>query len=197
MCQGDCFSPPAFLLVVEILGLKIRQNNNITGINLGHTHKKQAQFADDLWAALKADQENLNEFFQTVDCFSGFTGLRPNYDKTQIMRIGSLKDSQAVLFTQKTVSWSRRVKILGLWFTADKKEMCKLNYDTLSGKIDAILNAWHSRGLTPLGKITVINTLVVSQMVYYFMNMYNPVEQFFMEVDKKLKHSCGVKERTV
>ena len=42
--QGDCFSPPAFLLVVEILGFKISQNNNITGINLGHTHKKQAQF---------------------------------------------------------------------------------------------------------------------------------------------------------
>ena len=57
--QGDCYSPPAFLLVIEILGLKIRQNQNIEGIQLAHITKKQVQFAYDLWASLKAKQNCL------------------------------------------------------------------------------------------------------------------------------------------
>ena len=37
--QGDCYSPLVFLLIVEILGLKVRQNERIQGISIGHTQK--------------------------------------------------------------------------------------------------------------------------------------------------------------
>ena len=38
-----------------------------------------------------------------------------------------------------------------------------------------------------LGKITVINTLVVSQLVYYFMNTYSPTEQFYNDYENRIK----------
>ena len=134
-----------------------------------------------------AEQSNLDEFFNTVELFSQNTGLKLNYDKTQILRMGSLKNSQAELIMQKVVSWSRRVKILGMWFTTDKDEMNSLNYEKLKEKISKILNNWQARGLTILGKITVINTLVVPQFVYYFINTYNPPETFFEYVDQVVK----------
>ena len=93
--QGDCFPPPAFLLVMEVLGQILGQNNKIKGIKIDCTEKQHAQFADDLWTSLMADQEMVDEFFKDIDQFSELTSLKINYDKTQIMRIGSLKDSNA------------------------------------------------------------------------------------------------------
>ena len=50
--QGCCFSPGIFNLVVELLGLGIRQNKNIQGIKLNNEEIKAGQFADDLWTTL-------------------------------------------------------------------------------------------------------------------------------------------------
>ena len=46
--QGDPASPYIFLLCVEIMGLMIRENRNITGIYLFDTEYKLIQYADDL-----------------------------------------------------------------------------------------------------------------------------------------------------
>ena len=129
-----------------------------------------------------------NEFFATVEMFCSFTGLCINYDKTQIMRLGSLKDSQAELFTQKLVLWSRRIKILAITFVASKREMIQINCEHVLLKIDNILNNWQTRGITLLGKILVINTLIVPQLLYYFMNMYSPTTEFYKVYDKHIKN---------
>ena len=45
--QGDPLSPYLFLLVVEILASKVRQNPDIKGIKIGNTSILQTIFADD------------------------------------------------------------------------------------------------------------------------------------------------------
>ena len=192
--QGCCYSPPAFLLVVEILGLKIRANENILGVNCGHYIKKQAQFADDLWAILMAKQQSVDAFFNIIEGFAKCTGLRINYDKTQIMRLGSLKNSDAKLVTQETISWSRRVKILGIYFTPSKKEMIELNYNRLCEKIEQIVTAWSNRDLSLMGKILVVNSLIASQYTYYFMNTYSPTPEIIAKIKRLIKkYLWGVK----
>ena len=181
--QGCCYSPPAFILIIETLGLKIRQDEKIEGIKLGHIHKKHVQFADDLWAIIQAKQVVLDEFFTILENYSDFAGLKINYNKTQILRIGSLRNSDSKLITQGTISWSRRVKILGLSVSPNREEMCSSNYDLLIKKIQKIINSWKARGLSLLGKVQVINTLVSSQFIYYFTNTYAPTA----EIMKKLK----------
>ena len=185
--QGCCFSPPAFLLVVEILSAKIIENENIVGIQVGHINKKHAQFADDLWASLRATQGSLDNFLETVEAFCKYTGLKVNYDKTQILRIGSLKGSQAQLYTQHAIAWSRRIKILGINFAADKNEMIIMNYDAVIEKITKITNNWHNRSLTLLGKILIVNTLIISQLVYLFANTYSPYEIYLDRINKLIK----------
>ena len=44
--QGDPLSPYLFLLVVEILASKVRQNPDIKGIKIGNTSILQTIFAD-------------------------------------------------------------------------------------------------------------------------------------------------------
>ena len=43
--QGCPYSPPAFLLIAEILGQKIKQNDKIQGITIGNSTKKSTQYA--------------------------------------------------------------------------------------------------------------------------------------------------------
>ena len=180
--QGCCYSPPAFLLVVETLGLKIRQTESIEGITIGETTKKHSQFADDLWASIKANQQSVDSLFEVLNCFSQFVGLTINYNKTQILRIGSLKNSDIMFITQGTVSWSRRIKVLGIYFSCDKVVNNEWNYEKCFNKIKNIIDSWKYCGLTVMGKVLVINTLVASQLVYLFSHTYTPPEGFFRKL---------------
>ena len=185
--QGDCFSPPAFLIVIEILGLLIRQNTKIIGIQVGHKNKKHAQFADDLWVCVRARQSCMDALFKLLSDFAENTGLNINYNKTQVLRIGSLKNTNATLYTQGTISWSRRIKILGMWITPNKEEMIQLNYQKLVDKTNNIIQSWKYRDLTLIGKILVLNTLVASQFVYQFANMYTPTNDILKKLDQMVK----------
>ena len=59
LCQGD---PISFLhiIMIEILGLKLRADTQIERIGSGPNPKLHAQFADDIWAAIKYHEDSLN-----------------------------------------------------------------------------------------------------------------------------------------
>ena len=123
--------------------------------------------------------------------------LRINYDKTQILHLGSLKNTDAKLITQGTISWSCRVKMLGIRFSADTQEMIQLNYEVLLRKMEKITMAWGNRDLTLIGKTLVINTLVASQYTYYFMNTYSPTPKIFDKMYKIVKNYFWGQGRTL
>ena len=109
-------------------------------------------------------------FSKTCD----FSGLNNNYDKTQVLRIGSLKDSDAQLITQKPLSWVKEITVLGVKFTATTQEMPELNYEVVLNKLEGAIVNWTNRSLTILGKILVLNTLLASQFVYKFLCLHSP-----------------------
>ena len=47
--QGCPLSGSLFVLIIEILALKIRQNPSIKGISMGEYVQTLAQYTDDLW----------------------------------------------------------------------------------------------------------------------------------------------------
>ena len=81
--QGDPLSSSLFFIIIEVLSLKIKSNPNIIGI-FDH-HKPHAQFADDIRAVIRNMQESFDQLMQVFDEFSG---LRINYEKTQVLNIG-------------------------------------------------------------------------------------------------------------
>ena len=52
--QGCTYLPVAFIFSVEISVLAIRQNDRIIGFQIGNSHIKCGQFADDLWTTLRS-----------------------------------------------------------------------------------------------------------------------------------------------
>ena len=77
MRQGDPLSPYLFIIVLEILGISLRKNDNIQGIIVDGTEIKLELFADDL-TALRKD-ESLSIFLEAVKKFGNVLGLLINF----------------------------------------------------------------------------------------------------------------------
>ena len=87
------------------------------------------QFADDLWTVSEYDHESFNATMKCFQDFEYYTGFKINYDKTEIMRIGSLNDSDASFYSRLPLTWSDGpVSILGLKMTNSANATCNLNY---------------------------------------------------------------------
>ncbi|KAJ8017443.1 LINE-1 retrotransposable element ORF2 protein [Holothuria leucospilota] len=74
------------------------------------------------------------------------------------------------------------VNYLGISFTHHQRDFFKLNYVPKLSRIKSIINLWSSRDLTPSGKIVLIKTFLISQLVYLFSVLPNPTIQFFKDV---------------
>ena len=178
--QGCCFSPSGFNLVVETLGLAIRQNDRIKGIKIRGYEHKSGQYADDLWTTLVATESNLNEMLVELHNFSQFSGLHININKTAVLRIGSWKDSVAKFYTLKPLFWSDGpIKILGIKVHYDPLVVYYENFIVKLDKIQAIIDSWAHRSLTLIGKITVINSLIASQLNHLFAALPSPSLPYF------------------
>ena len=117
--QGCPFSPLAFILAVEILALKIRQSNNITGIQLPGAQRQclKLLYADDITLFLK-DRHDIEETISIINQFAKFSGLNMNLNKTEAMWLGADRHSQDRVGNLKwNLGNDATVKILGVIFS--------------------------------------------------------------------------------
>jgi hypothetical protein len=61
-----------------------------------------------------------------------------------------------------------------------------INYNGKLNELNYTLHKWRKRNLTPYGKIVVIKTLVVSQLVYLFTNLPDPSDNFMKDLNSLL-----------
>ena len=149
---------------MEVLAQKMRQNQKIKGV-LDGQDDTLAQFANDLWTLIKASQTGFEELIFEFDQFSKNTGLKINYDKTQIMRVGSLRYTNAKYYSDKPIHWSEGIKILGFWIYADTVKTTEYNHNQMINKFKGTLNIWQVRSLSLVGRILLINTLATPLLI--------------------------------
>ena len=58
------------------------------------------------------------------------------------------------------------IKSLGIYFSRNRQESLRLNWDKLLADIQNLLNSWKRRKLTLFGKVTVLKTLIMSKCNY-------------------------------
>ena len=89
--QGCPLSPSLFILAVELLALKIRQNRKCEGIYLPNNQEVEIlQFADDT-TIITNNTDSLKSHLQTIECFGTVSGLQLNKKKTKAMWLGTMK----------------------------------------------------------------------------------------------------------
>ena len=185
--QGDPISSYLFLLVAETIAIKIRQSKEIKGIQVGDFEKKLSQIADDIWTIIQFEETSFNATLKIFRQFEKCTGLAINYNKTEILRLGSLSDTNAKFYSRLPLVWSDGpVKILGLHVFANPEATVSTNCDTICNKINATLASWKNRSLTLLGRIQVVNSLIISLGIYKLQVIANPKKDWFDKVKKKI-----------
>ena len=183
--QGSPSSAILYILTVEVLGMRIRNNKEIRGINVFGENIKSCQYADDLWNVLFPEIQNIKNLLKELELFKSFSGQTVNFDKTKMFPIGPLDPKDFQFITKRTVQWTTEpVKILGIWVLPDKQIMQNKNFNSLLEKSRTILNSWKSRNLTCLGRICIVNTLVASLFAQKLAVLPLPSDSFFIEYKK-------------
>ena len=95
------------------------------------------------------------------------SGLKLNNRKTKALWIGAYKDRGDKLCPGKNLKWiKQKGKALGVWSSTNPEEVLEANYADKLAKVSNSLGCWELRRLSLLGKITVLKSLIVSQLVY-------------------------------
>ena len=182
--QGDPIAPYLFIIVAQILTILIKNNKSIKGVKIGNAEFKLVQFADDTTLILDGTMESLQAAFNTLEIFGTFSGLKVNKDKTQIAWIGKKKASKdKIIIKDCTFSIVPSFKLLGIYISLDLDSCLKLNYSEKIAEIKEIINRWNKRYLTPLGKIAIIKTFLLSKLNHLFLVLPDPHEGYIKEIN--------------
>ena len=118
-------------------------------MTVADVHFLLPQFADDTVVFISYDLSELQvvvETFEHIEENTGLkeenTGLKINYDKTTIYRVGSLKNSDAKLYTNKEFTWSDGDSdLLGIE-VANGQQMAK-SFDLCINKMEQVCATWY------------------------------------------------------
>jgi hypothetical protein len=136
-------------------------------------------FADDNYTLTSDDPNNLTFLENELNKFESLTGLGCNIKKTSVFLLGN---ADAIDTKFKIVE---KIKILG--FTIKKGEPVNItNYAIVWEKISKIMNYWSRFGLSMLGKITIIKTLVLPH-INFVGCILEPPGNWLGKVQEKIK----------
>ena len=106
--QGGCCSSVYFLVIAEILALSLRGNQQIQGITIGQIKNLLNQFADDMDIFSMCNEGSIKAIHNELENFRKQSGFTVSYEKTTLYRIGSLRHSDAQLYSIDDYVWSNK-----------------------------------------------------------------------------------------
>ena len=193
--QGDALSCILFIMCMEPLLKNIETNPAIEGINSNSLQcelPKLYAYADDVSAIIKNCPVSLQELFNEYSRLTKLSGLQLNADKTEILPFKSSNvrtDVQNLNFqitygqATYTVKTCMKAKINGIFFQQDEDAMRNENVANALRKMDDHLKKWTRRSLCILGKIMIVKTFGVSQIIFLMQSMKLTEANF-----KNIKH---------
>ena len=192
--QGGCCSSIYFLVIAEILAITLRADENIQGITIALVKNLLNQFADDMDSFLTADRKTVMSMVNQLERFRQQSGFMVSYEKTTMYRIGSLRHSNAQMYDLTQFNWSNdHITVLGITIT--QEDLVEKNYDSIEKKVRKTLNSWVNRGLSLVGKVLVVNSLVASLFVYKMMVLPRMPKKVIKCVDNVIREFLWDKKK--
>ena len=151
------------------MGIMIRNNTLIKGITTVGKEFKLLQYADDTVLLLDGSKNSLKPALSLVDQFSKFSGLKPNYEKTQCIKIGSLKYDSVLQEEFVSLKWSQEPFTV-LWITyyvsLESNSMFELNFTFKIKEMKTFICSWLRRILSTAGQITVVKSWILPKITH-------------------------------
>ena len=185
--QGCCASPLLFLIIVEIMAIRIRESENIKGLDLKINgaitpQAKILQYCDDTTLILKSIDDLVNAI-DVIDSFYLVSGLKLNKEKSMGQWIGGAKNNE---FFPTVISWKEKneyLKILGVFFNPFvEASNIELNWVSKIEKAKSIVKQLEKRKVSMFGRILLCKTYVHSLFAYVLQALSLP-EKVIKEID--------------
>ena len=160
--QGCPASALLYVLSAEPFHETICKSPYISGIQIGHTEARMFQHADDT-TFFVSSITSIFSIMRVVKVYELASGSKCNMNKTELLVIGrSEADPRDFNFPVK----NDFIVVLGIAMGNDQVLIEKENWENRTGKCASVLRRWKCRNLSFKGKAIVINSLVVSRLVY-------------------------------
>ena len=91
------------------------------------------------------------------------SGLKVNSTKTEAMWTGSCRNNTE---TSLALKWRKTVKALGVHFSYNNEELVQKNFYDKLGGLKSQIRWWSWRGLSLIGKVTIIKSLLLPKVLY-------------------------------
>ena len=183
--QGDPISPYIFILCSEFLALAFKNEPRFNGIKVLQKEHRLSQYADDTSAFMQASNDNLNMSLQILNWFYSKSGLKINYSKTKVIRLGNIRETDRRFGRENNLDWGSSFTALGIQYNV--KDMINITELNISDKLDSMrgaIKAWGCRNLTPMGRITVLQSLVLSKITHILQSLPSPSDDVFKTLEK-------------
>ena len=165
--QGCPLSPILFILCIELLSYEVSTNENIKSVNINNVEVKNTLFADDATFVMDGSENSFQTLIHVLNKYSYTSGLKLNIKNCNVLRTGSLKNSDICYLKENKFQWnSDSAKALGMVFYNDTLKTNTCNLETKIVDFKQCLKQWQHRKLTLMGKITVVKTFAFPKLVY-------------------------------
>lgn len=155
--QGCPLSMALFVLYVEPLIRMIY--NSINGVLIDDVFIKILAYADDITIFVLNDGE-FDTVLALINYFSIYSKIKLNMKKSQFIRINSCKTGPQMLREVE------RLKVLGVIFTTNFKNIISENYDDLIRKMKTTVKKHTKRKLNLFQKVQILNCYILSKLWY-------------------------------
>ena len=99
-----------------------------------------------------------------------------NITKTKVIRIGNIRETDRRFGRENNLDWVYEFTALGINYDMRNMEhITEININLKIEKMEQILKSWGFRNITPIGRINILKSLVLSQKTIYY--KHSPLPQ--------------------
>uniref|UniRef100_A0A3B4FX04 Reverse transcriptase domain-containing protein n=1 Tax=Pundamilia nyererei TaxID=303518 RepID=A0A3B4FX04_9CICH len=170
--QGCPLSPGLFVIAIEPLAQKLRNNVNIFGILMGNSQHKLLLYADDM-LLLMTQPGN----------FTLLSGYHVNWDKSEATPMSG--HCPHTLFKQWEFRWSvNGLRYLGIQITSDYTKVVRANMEPMFERIKMEFCRWSRVRLTIWSKISCIKMMTAPMIFFILSNIPLHIpDKYFKDLD--------------
>jgi hypothetical protein len=151
--QGCPLSPYLFNIVLKVLARTIKQQKEVTGIQIWKEEVKISLFADDMIVYIIGPKNSTRQLLNPINSFSAVAGHKINSNKS--MAFFYTKDKQAEKEIRETIPFTvtNNIKYLGVTLTKEVKDLYDKNFKSLKKEIEEDIRRWKDLPCSWIGRI--------------------------------------------